>query len=68
MIVPVGGAGAAVRGALRRLKSLARTHVWWRGIDQQIEAMFNSCSSCQSGVSKSPLTTAEKFLGCHVAR
>ena len=31
-----------------RMKSLARSHVWWPGIDKAIEATAKSCSSCQS--------------------
>ena len=31
-----------------RMKSLARTHVWWPKIDQQIEERVRECTSCQS--------------------
>ena len=30
-----------------RMKELARSYVWWPGIDQQIEHMVRSCESCQ---------------------
>ena len=31
-----------------RMKSLARLHVWWPGIDKQIEETVRACTSCQS--------------------
>ena len=31
-----------------RMKSLARLHVWWPGIDKQIEEAVRACTSCQS--------------------
>ena len=31
-----------------RMKSLARSHVWWPGLDKQIEETAKSCTSCQS--------------------
>ena len=38
-----------------RMKSLARIHVWWPGIDQDIEQMVRSCTSCQA-IQNMPLT------------
>ena len=32
---------------ITRMKALARSVVWWPGIDQQIENKVHSCSSCQ---------------------
>ena len=29
-----------------RMKAFARGHVWWRGMDKDIEAMARSCSKC----------------------
>ena len=31
-----------------RMKSIARIHVWWPGIDKQIEEMVKGCLPCQS--------------------
>lgn len=36
-----------------RMKSLARSYVWWPGIDAQLELQVKSCHSCQS-VQKEP--------------
>ena len=30
-----------------RMKTLARSHVWWPGIDQEIEGMVKACTACQ---------------------
>lgn len=31
-----------------RMKALARSYMWWPGLDQEIEQQVNSCKSCQS--------------------
>lgn len=36
-----------------RMKSLACLHVWWPGIDKQIEEAVHSCGSCQ-GIRNKP--------------
>ena len=38
-----------------RMKSLARIHVWWPGIDKSIEQTVRSCPACQSMRNKPPL-------------
>ena len=35
------------------MKSLARCHMWWPGLDKVIENVATSCTSCQS-VKQSP--------------
>ena len=37
-----------------KIKSLARTHVWWPGIDKQIENKVRSCLPCQCSRNKPP--------------
>ena len=39
-----------------KMKSLARVHVWWPGIDKSIEQMVRECEACQS-VRNNPSTT-----------
>ena len=39
-----------------KMKSLARIHVWWCGIDKDIENLVRECSDCQS-VRNAPSTT-----------
>lgn len=36
-----------------RMKSLARCHMWWPGLDKSVENIAKSCISCQS-VKQSP--------------
>ena len=38
------------------MKSIARIHVWWPKIDQDITNMMHRCSPCQSNRSKPALT------------
>ena len=37
-----------------KMKSLARTHVWWPLIDRHIEQMVRNCQSCQSVRNRPP--------------
>ena len=30
-----------------RMKSLARSHIWWPGLDQEVEEMVKACTACQ---------------------
>ena len=32
---------------MQRMKSLARSHVWWPGLDRDIETMVKACTPCQ---------------------
>jgi len=29
------------------MKTLAQSHVWWPGIDQDVEGMMKACTACQ---------------------
>jgi hypothetical protein len=40
-----------------RMKALARSHTWWPGIDDEIEAEVRNCSTCQEH-SKLPTSTS----------
>ncbi len=31
-----------------RMKALARSHVWWAGLDRDIEALVKACQACLS--------------------
>jgi len=33
---------------IARMKSVARSYVWWPGLDGDIESMAKSCNKCQS--------------------
>ena len=33
---------------INRLKSMARSHVWWPGLDKALENLVSSCSRCQA--------------------
>ncbi len=37
-----------------RMKAIARSHFWWRGLDKDIEAMGKACHSCQANQSNPP--------------
>ena len=39
-----------------RMKSLARLHVWWPGIDTEIEMLVRHCGTCQSIRNSQPPT------------
>ena len=36
-----------------RMKSLAQSHIWWPGLDQEVEEMVKACTACQE-VKNSP--------------
>ena len=36
-----------------RMKSIARSYVWWPGLDHDLEELAKACSSCQK-IQKSP--------------
>ena len=37
------------------MKGLARSHVWWPGMDKQIENLVQSCQACQSTRNQPPV-------------
>ena len=38
---------------ITRMKAIARSYLWWNGLDRNIEELANSCDSCQA-VKSSP--------------
>ena len=38
---------------ITRMKAIARSYLWWNGLDHNIEELANSCDSCQA-VKSSP--------------
>ena len=38
-----------------KMKGLARSHVWWPGMDKQIENLVRSCQACQSTRNQPPV-------------
>ena len=38
-----------------KMKGLARSHVWWPGMDKQIENYVRSCQACQSTCNQPPV-------------
>ena len=45
-----------------RMKSLARLHVWWPGIDTEIETLVRNCSACQGIRNYQPPTTSHPWV------
>ena len=37
-----------------KMKGLARSHVWWPGIDSQVEALVHQCTACQATRNQPP--------------
>ena len=37
-----------------RMKALARSYVWWPGVDKDIESMVNECADCQDTRKREP--------------
>jgi len=37
-----------------KMKALARSHVWWPGLDCDIESLVKSCASCQVNREETP--------------
>ena len=53
VVIPAACQGAVLKElhtshqGIVRMKSLARIHVWWPGVDKDIEQMVSSCEACQ---------------------
>ena len=46
-----------VHAGICRIKALARSYVWWPGLDREVEQLVKSCLQCQS-VRNAPLGVA----------
>ena len=45
-----------------RMKSIARSYVWWPGIDKEIEDMVRRCAGCQSDAPDAKETVSHFWL------
>ncbi len=45
-----------------RMKSIARSYMWWPGVDKQLELAAKSCTSCQSVKSKPAVAPLHPWL------
>ena len=45
-----------------RMKSLARLHVWWPGLDSDIETKVSQCGPCRSQLPNLPKAPANPWL------
>ena len=46
---------------INRMKSLARSYVWWPGINKEIESMVARCQICQENHSAPPQTVTHPW-------
>ena len=44
------------------MKSLARIHVWWSGINTEIETLVCSCTACQGIQNHQPPTVSHPWI------
>ena len=44
------------------MKSIARTHVWWPGIEKEIEQITHTCQSCVNTRNKPPQITLHPWM------
>ena len=47
---------------ITRMKALARSHFWWRGLDKDIETLGKSCHSCQTNQSQPAVAPLHPWL------
>jgi len=45
-----------------RMKSIARSHVWWPKLDHDIESLSKSCEACQSVQSAPPVAPLHSWV------
>ena len=45
-----------------RMKSVARSYVWWEGVDKDIESLVKSCQSCQAVKNAPPMAPLHPWL------
>ena len=46
---------------MNKMKSLARTVVWWPGLDKQIEAVVRNCHACQLNQASPPVAPLQPW-------
>ena len=45
-----------------KMKSLARSYLWWPGLDQEIEALVKGCPSCQQDKPSPPVAPLQPWI------
>jgi len=45
-----------------RMKAVARSHVWWAGLDNEIEELVRACQSCQAVKNAPPVAPLHPWL------
>ena len=47
---------------MTRMKALARSYVWWPGLDEDIERLVKTCQSCQEAKSVPPAAPLHPWI------
>ena len=50
---------------ITRMKSVARSYMWWSGMDKDIEDLAKSCIKCQEQKSNPPVAPLHPCLAIH---
>ena len=45
-----------------RMKAVAHSHVWWAGLDKEIEELVQACQSCQAMKNAPPVAPLQPWL------
>ena len=67
VVVPVKGRQRAMEmlheahPGVARMKSLARSYLWWPGMDKQIERCVRECSTCQVSRKEPPVVLLQPW-------